>query len=95
MLYVRALDLGTFQIATGWWGHQPGQTVVVGVLTDHDFRIKATIRNAPGDFYHYLLNRNYCKLTTRVSPLLFFISIETALLSIVINRPDCDKKEDP
>jgi hypothetical protein len=28
--------MGVFQIFAGWWGHQPGQTAVVGVLTDHN-----------------------------------------------------------
>jgi hypothetical protein len=31
----------------GWWGHQPGQTAVAGGLTDHSFKMKATIWNAP------------------------------------------------
>jgi hypothetical protein len=39
--------LGAFQIITGWWGHQPGQTTVVGVTTDHSFKMGATIWNAP------------------------------------------------
>ncbi len=25
-----------FEIVSGWWGHQPGQSAVVGVPTDHN-----------------------------------------------------------
>ena len=38
---------GAFPIVADWWGHQPGQTAVVGVLTDYSFKMKATIGNAP------------------------------------------------
>jgi len=30
----KPLIVGAFQIVAVWWGHQPGQTAVVGVLTD-------------------------------------------------------------
>jgi hypothetical protein len=33
----------TFQIVTGWWRHQLGQPVVVGVLTSHSLNNGATI----------------------------------------------------
>jgi hypothetical protein len=36
---------GVYVIVAGLWGHQPGQTAVVGALTDHSFKMKATIWN--------------------------------------------------
>ncbi len=42
MRYVSLLQGGAFQIVAGWWGHQPGQPAVVGVLTDHSFDNGAT-----------------------------------------------------
>ena len=36
-----------FKIVAGWWGHQPGQSCVGGVLTAHSHECKATILNAP------------------------------------------------
>jgi hypothetical protein len=43
---------GAFKIVAGWWGHQPGQTPGVGVLTDHSFKMEATILNAPYDQFY-------------------------------------------
>ena len=39
--------MDALQIVSGLWGHQPGLTAVAGVLTDHVFKMKATIWNVP------------------------------------------------
>src|SRR5665647_545085 len=48
---VKSFLSGAFQIVAGWWGHQPGQTAVVVPInigiTDHSFKTRATIWNAP------------------------------------------------
>ena len=43
--------MGAVKIVAGPWGHQPGQTAVVDVLTGHSFNIEETIRNAPVKIY--------------------------------------------
>ncbi len=39
--------MGAFIIVAGWWGHQPGQPALGGVLTAHKLYGHATIINAP------------------------------------------------
>ena len=41
------INWGAFQIVAGWWGHQPGQTAVVGVLTDHSDKRKRQLYITP------------------------------------------------
>ena len=44
---LKKVSRGVYQIFPGWWGQQPGKTAVVGVLTDHSFKMKATIISTP------------------------------------------------
>jgi len=63
----RPLIVGAFQIVAGWWGHQPGQTAMVGVLTDHSFKMEATIWNAPLIFVYWRTFKCLIKSSTGVS----------------------------
>ena len=40
---MEAVKKGAFQIVAGWWGHQPVQRAVGGVLTAQDEMDDATI----------------------------------------------------
>ena len=41
------LVVGAFKIVAVWWGHQPRESAVVGVRTDHSHSNVATILNTP------------------------------------------------
>ena len=43
--------MGAVKIAAGPWGHQPGQTAVVGVSPATASTLNETIRNAPVKIY--------------------------------------------